>query len=119
MLWDNCSNVYFDPYIDSSNLPFCRDSSIVCHQANSYISNPTDFCKALGYNIDTTENCFRGEFKVGTKYDPIPRPIIETEKTQPEQLNAIFQQFLYDELPYVLLFLFAGLVLWFLYKFMG
>ena len=66
--------MYFDPYVDpQSSLAICRENSILCHRADSYIRDGESFCKALGHRVDQTENCFRGEFKVGTKYSVMPR----------------------------------------------
>ena len=91
-LFRKCAHeLYLDPYVDpASQFPTCRDASILCHPADSFIADGEQMCKALGYRIDPhPDNCFRGEFKVGTKYQPLPRKHFTSTTERPTQAEEV------------------------------
>lgn len=47
---------------------------MLCSKASAYISTPEQMCNALGHSIDKSPNCFKGDYKVGTKYEKLARP---------------------------------------------
>ena len=102
-LFNTCKDeLYIDNYIDPlTNFPSCRENSIVCTLASSYLSEAEDFCRAIGHKIDKSNNCYQGQQKVGTKYNKMPRK-------QSQKVDEVKEQ----ESSSTLMVIFSWIVSW-------
>ena len=47
-----CQHEFFDPYIDSdTDIPFCREDSMVCSPILDVIKSARGFCEYMGFKV--------------------------------------------------------------------